>query len=301
MSEQQLLEDVKFLCPYTSVCGENASLPFPGSNKEVPCCQDCSCDPSCGLHSSCCYKSLDTFNIEETYQMICRSTLAKANSLAKSQYFRMINKCIPSYTDQGEVDKNYSPVYSYMTGFIYFNAAIASCNNVNITVPFKRAIRCPFQTDFMRDVHRILTGLKPYTDCQEKYLPPDGIDLKSEECTPTVIRKCNVTGTVMVWKPFWPYCESFNATFILQSGHLEYVYANIYCYMCNEQYNKNRLGKLSYKCSRWVDKVWVGDHSLTIILAPGLTSTDENVKHRTGTSRTCPPNEVIVNSFTVSN
>jgi hypothetical protein len=188
-----------------------------------------------------------------------------------------------------------------MTGFIYYNSEIASCNNANYTIPFQRVIRCSIQEDFANDADRILADLEPQTLCQVYYLPPEGTYLKSEQCEPGIIRKCNVTGTVKEWQPFWAYCESFNATYILHVGFQRYIYANVYCFMCNELYELYGFGEKRNKCSRWVDKFTGRDYSLTIILKPGFQLADDKQNGKIGSSKTaCPPDQIMVQSFKVS-
>jgi hypothetical protein len=128
--------------------------------------------------------------------MICKTLQATDEVGRRLQHFRMINTCIHSQNssaDHLKTNKDYNPVYSAMTGFIYFNSEIASCNNVNDTIPFQKAVRCSDQEDYMNDADRFLTSLEPKTLCRVQYLPPDGADLKSEQCEPRIIRKCNVT------------------------------------------------------------------------------------------------------------
>jgi hypothetical protein len=153
----------------------------------------------------------------------------------------------------------------------------------------------------MNDADRILTGLEPQTLCRVHYLPPGGIDLQSEKCEPGIISKCNVTGTVKEWQPFWAYCGSFNATYMLHVGFQPYIYSNIYCFMCNELFDEYRFGKITNKCSRWVNKITGDDYSLTVLLKPGFPLLDDHHQDsKTETSTACPLNQIMVHSFTVS-
>jgi hypothetical protein len=235
--------------------------------------------------------------------MICKSLTATEGSVAIQQHFRMINACIHSHgsgTDTSIVDTQFYPVYSAMTGFIYFNAAIASCNNAYDTIVFQRAIKCFYQEDYMDDVDRIIGGFEPARECQVQYLPPSGIDLKSEHCKPEIIRECNITGTVKEWQPFWTYCKTLNAVYALHVGFQEYIYANIYCFMCNELYDVDKFVEITNKCSRLVDKISALDFSLTVILKPGFLFSDDNqIGIFTSSETSCPKNQIMVHSFTV--
>ena len=307
ISEQQFQSDAELLCPYTSFCEENIPQPFLGSDEKIPCCHDCSCGPSCGLTNNCCFKHLDVYKREETYHMICKSTKTYAKSLKDSLHFMMLHKCFAfnkSYNDIQKSDALFHPVYSSKTGFIYFNTEVASCNDATDLVPFQKAISCNFQEDFMNNVDRILKGLEPSSECQIQYQPPKGIDLKSEECKPNVIRKCNVTGKMKAREPFWTFCESFNATFVLQVSNQEYVYGNMYCYMCNDLFHRYKFRKDLHTCKPVLDK---NDNlkltfklKLTVILKEGLQYVDEDTLALTGTSGSCPQHMIVVNSFTVN-
>jgi hypothetical protein len=154
---------------------------------------------------------------------------------------------------------------------------------------------------FPAESGRILQREEPNDDCVTKFIFPEDIDLKSEYCEPEVIRKCNVTGEVTTWQPFWAFCETLNATFILYLSTRNIAYGNIYCYMCNQFYEESRVFS-KYRCNatRFPNKNIGGEHTLTMMLRVGFQVDVEDKIEISSTEKECPVNHAMIYSFSVS-
>jgi hypothetical protein len=253
--------------------------------------------------------------------MICKSTLAidilsnkdfNIDEYGPVLYFRMINKCLTvqqphlSLKEKLKIDL-FEPVYSRKTGFIYFNDGIAKCNNVNNAVSFRGAITCSFKGNNLADDDLIIQDLKPNNNCITKFIPPDGANLKSEQCKPEVIRKCNSENEGEKREMFQMLCESFNATYVVQRNWKTFYFGNIYCYKCNEMSYEDLTNRSVHSCDASVldstsgmEKFKPQHRSLTMFLIPGLIESSYEKKSMKGVLGSCPENQVMVHSFMVS-
>jgi hypothetical protein len=230
--------------------------------------------------------------------------LKNVYAVALEPHFRMIDKCLGAANEYQEIPKAndaFNPVYSTNTSFIYVNEQIAKCNNATDVINSRKAIMCSLQHVFPAESSRIIQGEEPNADCVTKYIFPENVDLKSEYCEPEVIRKCNVTGEVATWQPFWAFCETFHASFILHRNTRKIAYGNIYCYMCNQFYDESRVFS-KYRCSapRFSNKYLGGEHTLTMMLMVGFQVDVEDEIEISSKENECPVNHAMIYSFSVS-
>jgi hypothetical protein len=153
----------------------------------------------------------------------------------------MVNQCYrksettkmsETHGKQVPPDLEFAPVYSASTGKIYSNVQYAHCNGDFETIPWQSSIACePRKIPYMPNFGKNVSDNENW--CLLYYIPPNEVNLDEAICFPDVVRKCNTTGVMETRKPFWDFCEKFNATYIFQNLRFLKAYANVYCFMCN--------------------------------------------------------------------
>jgi len=240
-----LPDDLKDLCPYTSFC--NVTSQRSRADRSFrPCCGGCSCDSECGKTRNCCTYEMDTYRLDEKDSSSCRKAAINhgPNYPQDIVSYRMIDTCPNGdkcYTDEANSSHIMFPHSSLNDGLIYINKACCECHNTKGLLPWSIGYVCSMQnlighiTDLTSGVNNLIYSNYQDQSCTVHYIPPTVVDVTTHECFPetSIINTCLSNGEIDISSNYETECMSFNATYRIEAQNKYFVFANIYCALCN--------------------------------------------------------------------
>ena len=276
------LED---LCPYTNFCNETSQRSR-ADRSFRPCCGGCSCDSECGKTRNCCTYEMDTYRLDEKGSSSCRKAAIdhRPNYPQDIVSYRMIDTCPNGdkcYTDEANSSHMMFPHSSLNDGLIYINKACFECHNTTGMLPWSIGYVCSMQnlighiTDLTTGVNNLIYNNYQEQSCTVHYIPPTLVDVTTHECFPetSIINTCLSNGEINNSLNYETECMSFNATYRIEAQSKYFVYANIYCALCN-------YVTLKKDCNVETDPVKGSTGSILLLLDSSDTNDDLDLENK---------------------
>jgi len=243
-----LPDDLVTLCPDTKFCNASGNH-VTVANFSRPCCGACSCHADCGLERSCCTYEMDTYRLDEKKVSSCVKAVVYTgrNEPLGVNWYHMIDTCpngSTCNTSATDGSNHLFPYYCVKDKNIYFNKECGVCNNATDLIPWQVVFVCNLGhsvghiSDFTVSVNNLLDGEYYDESCSLHFIPPTKIDVPYKRCFPEskIIRDCPLGGRNSTMAQQYDInCKSFNASYEIQISGERFVYANVYCALCNNE------------------------------------------------------------------